>query len=168
MTSDWLFSRKTTKRPHSSLSPSDLFRHHWCLFAWLTTQKSQNPFFLYFMSFCVSSAFNYGMFRTVCSSDWKQWSHDPLQTYTQSLLIKTVGREGWPKKSLKRRVSHFQLTAPLPCHNAFPTCCTQDLCASLLNKDYSPKATEAKPGWRGVTECTLWPLKSELAWLCGS
>lgn len=76
---------------------------------------------------------------------------------------------GLTKKIKEKKRGSFSTDISL----AMPQCLsymlhTQDLWASLLNKSYSPKATEAKPGWWGVRECTLWPLKSELAWLCGS
>lgn len=73
----------------------------------------------------------------------------------------------WQKNERKKRGSFSTDISLVMAQCLSYTLHTQDLWASLLNKDYSPKATEAMPGWWRVRECTLWPLKSELAWLCG-
>lgn len=129
-------------------------------------RNRKHTLFHTFLNVSVSSAFNNGM----CVLFWLGWrSHDPLQTCTKNLL-KECGWEEWPKKmneKKKRRSFYTDISLAMPQCLSYMLQ-TQDLWASLLNKGYSPKATEAKPGWWGVRECTLWPLKSELAWLCCS
>lgn len=140
MPSDWSSLRKMSKRPQSSSSPYNLFGCHCCPCAhdW-AHQKPQTHSFPHFSKrLSVSSAFNNGM----CVLFWLGWrSHDPLQTCTKNLL-KECGWEGWPKKmNEKQRDAHSTLTSPLPCHNAFPTCCRHKIYEPL----FSIRAIHQKP-----------------------